>query len=52
MRIPSNVLSGRYASELKGLTKKLLFSKKEFHAKFVAMVFECYFFITSSCTVM
>ena len=50
-----NVLWGRYASELKGLTKKLLFSilprKKNFHAKLqvhCAMVFECY----SSCIVM
>ena len=54
-----NILWGRYASELKGLTKKLLFSilprKKNFHAKLqvhCAMVLECYFFITSSCIVM
>ena len=43
-------------SELKGLTKKLLFSilprKKANCKSIVAMVFECYFFVTSSCIVM
>ena len=47
---------GRYASELKGLMKKLLFSILHISMQncksIVAMVFECYFFITSSCIVM
>ena len=52
-----NVLWGRYASELKGLTKKLLFSilprKKDFHAKLqVHFGFLLPCFITSSCIVM
>ena len=51
-----NVLWGRYASELKGLMKKLLFSILHISMQncksIVAMVFECYFFITSSCIVM
>ena len=55
-----NVLWGRYASELKGLTKTLLLSivprKKDASMQncksIVAMVFECYFFITSSCIVI
>ena len=45
-----NVLWGRYASELKGLMKKLLFSILHISMQncksIVAMVFECYFFIT------
>ena len=44
-----NVLWGRYASKLKGLTKKLLFSilprKKDFNCKsIIAMVFEFYLY--------
>ena len=50
-----NVLWGRYASELKGITKKLLFSilpmKKDASMQncksIVTMVFECYFFVIS-----
>ena len=53
---PNNVLWGQYASELKGLMKKLLFSILHISMQncksIVAMVFECYFFITSSCIVM
>ena len=48
-----NVLCGRYASELNGLTKKLLFSilprKKDFHAQ-LRLLLPC--FITISCIVM
>ena len=51
-----NVLWGQYASELKGLMKKLLFNIVHISMQncksIVAMVFECYLFITSSCIVM
>ena len=51
-----NVLWGRYASELKGLTKKLLFKEERcFHAKLrvhCCYGFECYFSITSSCIII